>query len=78
VEEYEGKIKRLIGELETTSKNHITKVNELHEHYMGYKSESAELQARIALYKNEQDRAVNSESCIKKEITALTYANYEL
>lgn len=78
MEEYEGKIKRLIGELETTSKNHITKVNELHEHYMGYKSESAELQARIALYKNEQDRAVNSESCIKKEITSLTYANYEL
>lgn len=43
IEEYENKIKKLIGELETTSKNHITKVNEIHEHYMGFKSESAEL-----------------------------------
>ena len=53
IEEYEDKIKRLIGELEGVSKNHITKVNELHEHYMGYKSENAELQARVTLYKTE-------------------------
>ena len=43
----EVKIKKLIRELETDpsgeSKMHIVKVNELHEHYMGYKSESAEL-----------------------------------
>ena len=58
IEEYEDKIKRLINELEITSKNHIGKVNELHEHYMGYKSESAELQARINLQKSEQDRAL--------------------
>jgi len=43
IEEYEAKIKKLIGELEIESKKHITKVSELHEHYMGYKSESAEL-----------------------------------
>ena len=43
IDEYEGKIKKLINELENESKKHITKVNELHEHYMGFKSESAEL-----------------------------------
>jgi hypothetical protein len=59
----------LIGELETTSKNHIGKVNELHEHYMGFKSESAELSARINLYKTEQDRAIAGEKEAKKEIT---------
>lgn len=53
VDEYEAKIKKLISELETESKMHIQKVNELHEHYMGYKSESAELQARVSLYKSE-------------------------
>jgi hypothetical protein len=45
---------------------------------MGFKSESAELQARIQLCKTEQDRALKSESEARKEVSRLTYANYEL
>ena len=78
VEEYEGKIKKLIGELETESKKHITKVAELHEHYMGFKSETAELQALVNIYKAEQERALSAEREARKEVSRFTYANYEL
>lgn len=51
VEEYENKIKKLIKEFEDESKKHIKEVNELHEHFRGYKSSSLELEERIKHYK---------------------------
>ncbi len=51
IDEYEAKIKGLIGEIEQLSKKHIREVNELHEHYMGFKSSAAELKTRVGIYK---------------------------
>ncbi len=47
IEEYEGKIKKLIIEFEEESKKHIRELNEVHEQYRGYKSASMELEQRI-------------------------------
>jgi hypothetical protein len=51
IDEYEAKIKALINELESNSKKHIRDVNDLHEHYMGFKSSAAELKTRVSIYK---------------------------
>lgn len=53
IDEYESKIKTLINELEATSKKHIRELNELHEHYMGFKSSAAELKTRVGIYKED-------------------------
>ena len=37
VDEYEGKIKKLIKEFEDDSKRHIKEINEVHEYYRGFK-----------------------------------------
>ena len=44
IDEYEGKVKRLIYEFEESSKKHIRELNEVHEQYRGYKSSSIELE----------------------------------
>lgn len=51
LDEYEGKIKRLILEFEDSSKKHIKELNEVHEQYRGYKSSSIDLEGRINQYK---------------------------
>jgi len=51
VDEYEHKIKSLIGDLEAQSKKHIKETNGLHEHYMGFKSSAAEMKSKISIYK---------------------------
>ncbi len=38
LEEYESKIKKLIKEFEDESKKHIREINEVHEHYRGFKN----------------------------------------
>ena len=43
LEEYEDKIKMLIKEFEDESKRHIKEVNEIHEHYRGFKTRAEEL-----------------------------------
>jgi len=55
IDEYEHKIKGLIGELEAQSKRHMKEVNSLHEHYMGFKSQAAEFKTRIQIYQNENE-----------------------
>lgn len=40
IDEYEQKIKKLIGELEAESKRHIKEEHSLREHYMGFKSQA--------------------------------------
>ena len=47
LEEYEGKVKKLILEFEEESKKHIRELNDVHEQYRGYKSTSLELEQRI-------------------------------
>lgn len=47
IDEYEAKIKSLIGDLEQQSKRHIKEVNSLHETYIGFKSSASELKTRI-------------------------------
>lgn len=47
LDEYETKIKKLILEFEEASKKHIRELNEVHEHYRGYKSSTIELEQRI-------------------------------
>lgn len=47
LDEYEGKIKKMIVEFEEASKKHIKELNEVHEHYRGYKSSSLDLEQRI-------------------------------
>jgi hypothetical protein len=58
VAEYEAKIKELLGELEQQSKRHMREVGELHDHYIGYKSKAAELQARVQMYQADQQAAL--------------------
>lgn len=47
MDEYEGKIKRMIIEFEEASKKHIKELNEVHEQYRGYKTTSKEFESRI-------------------------------
>lgn len=55
VDDYERKIKNLIAELESQSKRHMKEVNEIHEQYMGYKSQAAELKTRIQIYQTDNE-----------------------
>ena len=50
LEEYEDKIKKLIKEFVEECKRHIKEVNEIHEHYRGYKTRAQELEQRIEQY----------------------------
>ena len=78
VDEYEAKIKSLIGEIEQLSKKHIGEVNELHNYYLRFKSEAAELKTRLHIYKQDQEKAIQGEREAKKEVVRLTFANDEL
>jgi len=53
LEEYEDKIKKLIKEFEEESKRHIKEVNEIHEHYRGFKTRAQELEQRIEQYRKD-------------------------
>ncbi len=44
IDEYEMKIKKLIIEFEEESKKHIRELNEVHEQYRCYKTNSMELE----------------------------------
>ena len=57
LDDYESKVKRLIYEFEEASKKHIRELNDVHEQYRGYKSNSIELEQRIAQYKRDMERA---------------------
>lgn len=61
LDEYEGKIKQLIKELEDESKRHIRETNEVHDYYRGFKSNSQELEQRIHHYKQDCERATQAE-----------------
>lgn len=78
LDEYEQKIKKLIIEFEEESKKHIRELNEVHEQYRGFKSTSIELEQRINSYKQDQQRAQNSEREAKKEVHRLRLENDEL
>ncbi len=68
LDEYEGKVKRLILEFEDESKKHIRELNEVHEAYRGYKSAAAELEQRITQYQSDAQRALEAERTAKKEL----------
>ena len=53
-------------------------VNLVHEQYMGFKSQAAELKARVAIYQQDQERALQAERDAKKELLRLTFENDEL
>lgn len=47
IEEYESKFKKMIIEFEEDSKKHIKEINEIHEQYRGFKTNSLDLETRI-------------------------------
>ena len=59
--------------METQSRKHIKETNELHEHYMGFKSSAAELKTRVQIYKADQEKALQGEREAKKEVVRLTF-----
>ena len=56
----------------------MKEVNDLHEHYMGFKSSAAELKTRVNIYKTDQEKAILGERNAKKEVVRLTFNNDEL
>lgn len=78
VAEYESKIKSLLSELEAQSKRHISEVNKLHEEYMGYKSQAAELKTRCQMYQQDHDQTFQEQRDTKKAVLRLTFQNDEL
>jgi hypothetical protein len=56
----------------------MKEVNEMHEHYMGFKSQAAELKSRISTYKLDQDKAIAEARECKRENLRLTYQNDEM
>ena len=54
IEEYEKKILGYINELEAQSKRHIKEINEIHDQYVNFKSQAAELQTRVSIYQADQ------------------------
>ena len=51
----------------------MKEVNEIHEQYMGYKSQAAELKTRIQIYQTDNEQAVNQQRESKKEVVRLTF-----
>ena len=78
VEEYEQKIKTLIGDYERESKRYIKDIQEIHEHYRGVQSTAAEMESRIAMYKQDWEKATQAERATKKENLRLTFQIDEL
>lgn len=78
LEEYEDKIKKLIKEFEDESKRHIKEVNEIHEHYRGYKTRAQELEQRIEQYIKDCQHAQRAERQSRKELVQMTFENDEL
>ena len=78
VEEYEGKVRKLILEFEEASKKHIRELNEVHEQYRGFKSAAQELEGRIGGYKAEAAKALEGERAAKKELHRIRLENDEL
>lgn len=68
----------MIVEFEEASKKHIRELNDVHEQNRGYKSSSLDLEQRIQHYKNEAQKAQNSEREAKKEVHKLRLENDEL
>jgi chromosome segregation ATPase len=56
----------------------MKEVNEMHEHYMGFKSQAAELKSRIGTYKIDSEKAIAEARECKRENLRLTYHNDEL
>jgi cell division septum initiation protein DivIVA len=56
----------------------MKEVNQLHEHYMGFKSQAAELKTRIQIYQSDNELAEQGQRSAKKEVMRLTYQNDEL
>ena len=54
IEEYEKKILGYIKELEAQSKRHMKEINEIHDQYVNFKSQAAELQTRVSIYQADQ------------------------
>ena len=73
VEEYELKIKTLIGDYERESKRYIKDIQEIHEHYRGVQSNAAEMDSRILMYKQDMENATQAERATKKENLRLTF-----
>lgn len=78
IEEYESKFKKMIIEFEEDSKKHIKEINEIHEQYRGFKTNSLDLETRIKQYKQDCDRAVQGEREAKKENVRLKLEYDEL
>jgi predicted nucleic acid-binding Zn-ribbon protein len=78
LDDYESKVKRLIYEFEEASKKHIRELNDVHEQYRGYKSNSIELEQRIAQYKRDMERAQEGERAVRKEIHRVNLENDEI
>ena len=78
LEEYEGKVKKLIIEFEEESKKHIRELNDVHEQYRGYKSTSLELEQRIQQYRLDMQKALEGERVAKKELHRVRLENDEM
>ncbi len=50
----------------------------MHEQYRGYKSNSIELEQRIAQYKRDMERAQEGERAVRKEIHRVNLENDEI
>ena len=46
----------------------MKEVNEMHEHYMGFKSQAAELKSRIGTYKIDSEKAIAEARECKRKI----------
>lgn len=53
----------------------MKEVNSVHEQYMGFKSQAAELKARVNIYQQDQEQALQAEREAKKELLKITFAN---
>jgi chromosome segregation ATPase len=56
----------------------MKEVKQLHEQYMGHKSQAHELKTRVQLYQQENEQAVKDCRDKKKECVRLTFQNDEL
>lgn len=56
----------------------MKEVKSLHENYMGFKSQAAELKTRIQIYQSDNESALLAQRDCKKENVRLTFANDEL
>ena len=72
-EEFEEKIKSLIEEIESKSRQYLKDIAQIHEDYRGVQNTSAELEAKIQMYKADWDKATQAERAAQKEKLRLTF-----